>query len=128
MKEDRILSHLQNLAMQTKGIDGGRVRMAAAITYKKQILSTGVNKMKTHPIMNNWNGYREGQYFLHAEIDAIVNSKMAEFDGCDLYIVRILKSDDFALAKPCEGCTKVISAYNFKNVYYTNDDGTLSVL
>ena len=51
MKQKRVLSHLHRLAKKTEGIDGGRVRMAAAVVHKKRIVATGVNRMKSHPIM-----------------------------------------------------------------------------
>jgi deoxycytidylate deaminase len=113
--------------MKSEGIDGGRVRMAAAVVHKKRIVSTGVNRMKTHPIMLN-SGYRNGQYFVHAEADAIVRAGLKDFSEYDLYVVRILKNEEFALAKPCDGCNELVGTYNFRNVYYTTDNGTLSVL
>jgi tRNA(Arg) A34 adenosine deaminase TadA len=127
MKQDRVLSHLHRLAKKTEGIDGGRVRMAAAIVHKKRIVSTGVNRMKSHPIMMS-SGYRTGQDLLHAETDAIVRSGLKDFSDYDLYVVRILKSDEFALAKPCDGCSEILNTLNFKNVYYTTNDGDLDVL
>jgi deoxycytidylate deaminase len=127
MKRNRVLSHLHRLAKKTEGIDGGRVRMAAAIVHKKRIVSTGVNRMKSHPIMMR-SGYRNGQLFVHAETDAIVRSGLKDFSDYELYVVRILKSDEFALAKPCDGCNELLNTLNFKNVYYTTDDGDLDVL
>ena len=127
MKQKRVLSHLHRLAKKTEGIDGGRVRMAAAVVHKKRIVATGVNRMKSHPIMLS-SGYRSGQWFVHAEADAIIRSGMKDFSDYDLYVVRILKSEEFALAKPCDGCNNLVNTLNFKNVYYTTDNGTLSVL
>ena len=101
--------------------------MSAAVVYKKRIVSTGVNRMKSHPIMLG-SGYRTGQFLLHAEADAIVRSGLKDFSDYDLYVVRILKSEEFALAKPCTGCNELVNTLNFKNVFYTTDDGTLSVL
>ena len=133
MRQERILNLLERLAQENEGVADGRVRMASAIVHKKRIISTGINRMKSHPIMLDY-GYREGQYYVHAEVDAIVKSNITDFSKCDLYVLRLkrpsigAKNYIYGIAKPCVGCAELISTYEFRNVYYTTDNGTLSVL
>lgn len=125
---------LTRLATETEGVANGRVRMSAGIIYKKHIISTGVNQYKTHPIMMG-KGYREGQIFLHAEVDAIRNAlkliNLEQLKSCELRIVRIKrpykgsKTWIHGLAKPCPGCQRVIAGFGISNVKWTTDADVL---
>jgi len=127
----RILDTLTQLAIRSDGVANGRVRMAAGIVYKKQLLATGVNQLKTHPIMLG-PGYRDGQVFMHAEVDAIRNAlnfiSTKQLSNCSLYIVRVKKPHIGAstwihgLAKPCPGCAQTIASYGINTVYWTVDE------
>jgi len=126
----RITEMLTRLAIESEGVANGRVRMASGIVYKKHLVATGVNSYKTHPIMNG-EGYRSGQIFLHAEMDAIRNAlrliTQEQLMKCDLYIVRVKrpyrrsKAWIHGLAKPCPGCQKAIANFGLKNIYWTED-------
>lgn len=118
---------LIELAKENPGIRN-RYKMAAGITYKKKLLSVGINQRKTHPIMCN-HGYKEEQIYLHAEADAIrnfLNSYDPNFlSNCALHVVRVKKDPDGnyveSLAKPCNGCMNLIYTYNIKEVTWTID-------
>jgi len=45
-----------------------------------------------------------------------------------MIIARLTKSGLVKLAKPCVGCFDAISQSNLKKVYYTNDEGELTLL
>lgn len=127
----RIVEMLTRLAIESQGVANGRVRMASGVVYKKHLIATGVNSYKSHPIMNG-QGYRDGQIFLHAEMDAIKSSlrliTQDQLTKCDLYVVRVKRphrlSKDWVhgLAKPCPGCTKAIANFGIKNIYWTEDE------
>jgi len=127
---NRVTEMRNRLAIDTSGVANGRVRMAAGIVYKKHLVATGVNSYKTHPIMNG-EGYRNGQVYLHAEMDAIRNAlrliTTEQLTKCDLYVVRVKrphiasKSWIHGLAKPCPGCKKAIANFGLKNVFWTED-------
>jgi deoxycytidylate deaminase len=132
---DRITQALTRLAIQSEGVANGRVRMAAGIIYKKQILATGVNQMKTHPLMMEENGYRPGQIFLHAEVDAIRNAlrfiSVEQLEQTELRVIRVKrphigsKKWIHGLAKPCPGCSQVIANFGINNVKWTTDADVL---
>jgi deoxycytidylate deaminase len=97
-------------------------RHAAAIVYKKQILSIGRNQLKTHPIMLK---YQTDKYkiYLHAEIDAIIKT-INQYGSdvlkrCDLYVMRLTGGGNIGMSKPCQGCQKAIDAFGIKGVYWT---------
>jgi len=108
-------------------------RLAAAIVYKGDIVSIGVNKMKSHPFQMRY-AKMPKSIFLHAETDAIKNAlKRIDQDTLSrstLYISRIRYYDNtkqlvtYGLAKPCIGCQRAIATFNIKNVCYSlNDEG-----
>ena len=78
------------------------------------------------------NGYRDGQQYLHAEIDAINKAlkliSKKQLAKCDMYVVRLKRTKPGGteyvegIAKPCVGCMQVIGSYNINNVYWTEDE------
>lgn len=121
--EDRIRGTLTQLAISNPGVKG-RFKLAACLSYRGKIVTTGVNSYKTHPIMMN-RSYRDEQIHLHAEADAInralrLHSDLSHFT---LSVVRVKRSKDglwtYGTAKPCAGCLSLVSYYNINKVEYT---------
>jgi tRNA(Arg) A34 adenosine deaminase TadA len=109
-----------------------RAQLAACVVYKKEIISYGFNRKKSHPFQAKF-GINSDAIFLHAETDAIKNAirkigvdKMAK---ATLYVARVKKPYPRAktmvggLAKPCQGCAKAISTYAIRRVVWSVDDG-----
>jgi tRNA(Arg) A34 adenosine deaminase TadA len=97
-------------------------RHCAAIVHKNEVLSIGWNKKKTHPMQKKYSS-RPDRLFVHAEIDAITKIKdKSILKDCDIYVLRLSKSDLISNSKPCPGCNNAIRDYGFKNVYWTTDD------
>lgn len=122
----RILSRLAKIAFYSEPV--GQVRMACAITLKKELISVGINQLKSHPLQKQY-GKNDDSIFLHSEIDAIKKAlkKIDDLSKCTMYICRIKYTDRFkktiitGLAKPCSGCSNAISAFGIRKVYYTLD-------
>lgn len=61
----------------------------------------------------------------HAEMDAaqraITISPNKQHKN--LHVMRFLKNGDPAMAKPCIHCQKFLKDNNFKNVFYTDENG-----
>ena len=126
------LKKLTKLAVDTGGFDTHRrVPMAAGIVYKRQLIATGTNRSKTHPLMMS-EGYRPDQKFMHAEVDAIRNALRlitpAQLAQCEIHIVRVKRPHIssnrwvYGLAKPCAGCANIIEKYGIKQVFWTQDE------
>lgn len=98
-------------------------RMAAIVTYKKQIIGIGYNSLKTHPKQYHFSK-RETKQHIHAEMAAIINAlsnSNNNLEGASIYVARVLKNNQPALAKPCPVCQKAIEFYGIKRVFYTED-------
>ena len=114
------------MAKENPGVSG-KFRLSAGVVYKSQLIATGINSYKTHPIMLN-DGYKEEQIYLHAEADAIKNAlrlvTQDELTKCSLYVVRVKKTPDGnwqeGMAKPCVGCMKLIANFGITRVEWTN--------
>jgi deoxycytidylate deaminase len=104
-----------------------RARLAAAIVRNNKIVSIGINRMKSDPLQARFGKNKEAIY-LHAEIHAIKNAlrevSVDDLKDCVLYICRVKKPEsnkpyEWALAKPCEGCSRAIVEFGIKKVIYT---------
>jgi tRNA(Arg) A34 adenosine deaminase TadA len=126
----KIKQMLTRLAVENTGVRG-RFKLAAGIVYKSQLIATGINSYKSHPIMCEWGTNAESIY-LHAEIDAIKNAlkliTQSQLAKCDIYIVRVKHSYNVSgnweegLAKPCPGCRRAIESFGLKRVFWTEDN------
>lgn len=122
-KNQRILNVLFDAARTHE--PAANARLAAGVLYKNNMISIGINQLKSHPFQKKW-GKNKDSIYLHAEIHAIFNSlRIVEPDflkKCSLWICRVKANDSFGLAKPCEGCMKAINAFGIKNIYYTTNE------
>lgn len=101
------------------------------------------NKMicfsKNNPIKTNARAYRIGEQFnlpkykefpfVHAESHLI--SKLLDIyntidTNWSIVVLRINRRGLVLGSKPCENCTKLLSAVGLEEVYYSNDDGSFS--
>ena len=109
-----------------------RAQLAACIVYKKEVISYGFNRKKSHPFQAKF-GVNCDSIFLHAETDAIKNAlrkiDVDKLAKTTLYVARVKKPHPRAkkmvggLAKPCLGCAKAISTYAIRRVVWSLDDG-----
>jgi tRNA(Arg) A34 adenosine deaminase TadA len=135
MKKE-IFDHIREIAIQNDGIRN-RFKLASAIVMNGDIVATGVNSYKTHPMMAKYSS-DGASVFLHAEIDAIKNAlnkiSTKEMEKCDLYVIRVKRPDPIqkiwinGMAKPCMGCMRAIVSFNLRNVYYTTTNGLIDRL
>lgn len=130
----KIFDRLKPLAIES---NSGWARLSSAIVYKNQIVSTGVNSLKSHPFQKRF-GRNSESIFLHAEISAIKNAlrhmTIDDIADADLYVTRVKRENgrdsDFvsAMARPCAGCQRAIAEFGIRNVFYTTDKGTVECL
>lgn len=132
VKHNRVLNTLFKLAQDVAPVASARI--AAGVVYRNEIISFGVNQMKTHPFQNRFSKNSESIY-LHAETDAIKNAlrslSIKDLEKCTLYICRAKYSERnfvYGLSKPCPGCMRAISTFNIRKVIYTCDDGNYEQL
>jgi deoxycytidylate deaminase len=130
-KNHKYIDLLSKIAISVEPVR--QARIAACLVYRNEIISFGINQMKTHPFQAQF-GKNKDSIFLHAETDCIKNAlreiDVDELARCTLYICRMKyqshekKKFVYGLAKPCTGCERAIATFNIKSVYYTlNDKG-----
>lgn len=137
IKHIRYLNLLSKIAADVVTPAVNNAKLAACIVYKNDIVSFGVNEMKSHPFQARY-GKNKDSVYLHAETSAIKNAlkyiSQSELESSTLYICRVKYSDFtkakmmFGLSKPCPGCFRCINTYNIKKVIYTLDGYDYSVL
>lgn len=105
--------------------DKNQQRVAAIITDDKgNILSTGLNSYdKTHPLQAKYANRTDNHHhvFLHAEIAALVKNRSGE-KASKIYVARLYKNGEYALAKPCPICSMAIKEAGIEEIIYTGKD------
>lgn len=133
MKDLKYIEMLDKLAQTIEPV--GAARIASCLVYKRDIISFGFNKLKSHPMQSKYGKNSEAIY-LHSEIDCVINflrnNHVDLLSKCTLYISRAKFSNSKrktfirGLAKPCLGCSKCISAFNIKRTVFTTDSGDIN--
>lgn len=102
-----------------------RYRLGAVIAHRGRVVNTGFNKMnRTHPIMKRYNPWGEDSTpGIHAEVDSALGVDAKDLVGAEMYVGRILKNGDPALAKPCQLCQNFIQAVGIRVVYFSVEAG-----
>ena len=126
MNIKRQLNILKTIAEDVEPVSNAR--LAAMVFYKGKPISFGVNLKKTHPFAAKYSKNPDAIY-LHAEASAILAAKKrlsdVEMRKATLIVCRV-KCDiegntNYAIAKPCEGCSKCIEDHGIKTLIYTED-------
>jgi len=117
----KTIQDLLLLARDTPTFAGAK--MAAVIKDKREIISFGFNQKKSHPLQKRYSSNPEA-ICLHSEIDAIRKAPYrTNLRGKTLFVARVLKGGQRALAKPCIGCQRAIKDFGFKEVVYSTPKG-----
>lgn len=61
----------------------------------------------------------------HAEVAALNNLWPSERRGTKVYSIRVSRSGQFAMAKPCPNCERYMRESGVKTVYYTDPNGIM---
>ena len=123
------MNFTRRLAIDNPGVNK-RMKLAASLVIKRDVISVGMNAMRSHPIQKKY-GKNDEAIYLHAEINAIVNSlnhvDKDDLRKADLYVYRVKKDPVErkhwvdGLSCPCEGCMSAIDAFKIKRVVYSTD-------
>jgi deoxycytidylate deaminase len=121
MKTERFFRYAKNIAEMS---DFEKQKMGCVVVYKKQVLSTGFNTTKTHPMQKIYNKYRfeeDSPHKLHAEINALLSLRNADIDWSKVKVFVYRKSNNGrgALARPCPSCMAYMKKLGIKHIYYS---------
>lgn len=129
-----IVDELFDEAIRTPKVAAGKI--VAAVVRRFEIVAKGNNSYKTHPFQKKY-GKNSDAICLHAETNAVIKAlktiDVDELAKCDIYIARAKRESIggkyiMGLAKPCDGCQRMITSFGIKNVYFTTDNGTVDYL
>ena len=99
-------------------VDNTRKKKHVSLIVRKgDIVSVGINKIKTHPLAKKY-GYRYNE--MHSELDALLKYKGSK-DKLVLVNFRFNRFGDMRMSKPCCLCMPWCTAVFDKIVYSTVD-------
>ena len=82
----------------------------------------GLNSRKTHPLQARFSKHVQAIH-QHAEIAAVVKAlrvhPVADLSSAKLFVARVYPNGSTGTAQPCAGCTRMIQAFNIKQVEWT---------
>ena len=110
---------------KSKGIKG-KVGIGAVIIKGNFIVSTGVNKIKTHTQQHRHNmkySFMAPTPRMHAEVDALISSRFYDLTGCEVFVYRENSDGGLANCRPCAACLGALTNAGVKHFYYTTDEG-----
>ena len=98
-------------------------RHAAIIVKSGRVLSSGVNRIKTHP--DAVIEAEDGEIIcksVHAEMDAILKVKNKEqLKGATIYVARKGRLDQVGMSLPCSMCQRNLVKYGFRKAVFTTE-------
>lgn len=114
-------------SLYQKSKKGNRFHFAFAFK-RSTLIGIGINKYQTDPKI-----YKLGKQFgcfkqknfktPHAEMD-LVGSLLREWDNSiKIVSLRISPVHGLMMAKPCSECQKILKIIEYKDLYYSNEDG-----
>lgn len=120
---------LFKIAKNVAALSNFKYRLGAVLYCKHKIVSSGCNSdTDTDPIQSKLDYERHGCECpgkLHAETSTLLPfiKRKVDLTGAELYVARITKTGDGAMARPCPSCMKLIKQCGIKKIYYTTNDG-----
>lgn len=123
---DRAIAHAKANPIVSKGRTSIS-RMGALLVGNNVLQYYGHNKYKSHPLALKFSK-DHNKICLHAEMDALIKllqnfhysyHKILEDIPFDIYVARVLKNNQTALAKPCPACLGALSYFQIRNIYWT---------
>lgn len=100
-------------------------RMAAVVYSGGRPILVGVNKPKIAEIKDP--RYNKGR-FIHAELNIVLQAAKngIKLKGTTIYIGGLTKNNNLVCSKPCSLCQIIIKEAGIKEVFYHEQDGSIS--
>jgi tRNA(Arg) A34 adenosine deaminase TadA len=99
----------------------GRFKLGAIVARKRNILSMGTNRQRTHPLQKKFSYRPFLNDWLHAEIHAISLAYTGDLIDSDIYVSRITQDGNLANSRPCPGCLSALTHYGIQRMFYFQD-------
>lgn len=92
-------------------------KVGAIIFDKSKIISKGYNNPHRH-VRNLKVKYQKWMNSIHADVAAIIAAK-TDLKNLSMLVVRVNKSNQLRLSKPCKYCIMYMEYVGIKKVYYS---------
>ncbi len=107
------LIKILHLAHKTAMKSDCKYKVSCILTDNRgKIISTGYNHY-------SFNGNKLGKYTVHAEMDAILQKIHKPSKNLIAFIYR----KNSRIITPCDACSKLLSTYGIKTIWFTNGTG-----
>lgn len=119
MRHKRYFDAAYAVALAGPGVGGknnNRFRLGSVIVdERRHIVAARYNCLKSHPKLVKYFKWP----FCHAEAYAILSLGLDNCQGKSLYVIRLYRNNEIALAKPCSSCMALIVSVGISVVYYS---------
>jgi len=118
MKSDHFIKLAVNTAFRSKS----KFRLGAVLVKKGKVLSFDYNRMnRSHPVQQKFSKtpFTIG---LHAEIACCLGVGLRDLENSSVYVARVLRNGESALARPCQGCERFLRNVGVREVFYTGQN------
>lgn len=108
-------------ASKSKGVGGNKkqsYRLGASLIDRPFIICSKSNSYKTHPFLAKYSPFP----CQHAETAVILSHGLDDCKGLSLYVLRITRTNQIAMAKPCKICQALIEEVGISECYYTTEN------
>lgn len=100
-------------------------RHGAVLVRGKSIISSSPNKNSHARFGRRFRKRNHGHATHHAEIGCILGLDRSVTKGSTVYVVRLSKTGEFKMSKPCEMCHEALKYVGVRKVVYTVDDQSI---
>ena len=97
-------------------------RHGAILVRGPKILSTGINQGSFNSLAARFHLVPQ-HASLHAEIACILGIDRSILEKADLYVLRLNRSNQIGLSKPCDVCQKALRHVGIRRIFYTDANG-----
>lgn len=119
-------SAMKSTYIRHKEMNSGKIKIGAAIVKGNYVISSGFNKIKTHPLQQLHNkrvACPAPSPRIHAEIDALIYSRYDDLTSCEIFVYRESSDGMLANCRPCSACSNALKDAGVKHIYYTSERG-----
>jgi len=119
MERPKFVSHFIELAKKVSRSGLHPRHLVGAVLVKNgNMIATGSNSHKTHPLMGNRT--------MHAEVTCLIGKRYSDLKGSTMFVARTSKVQrNVGMARPCATCRGILSHYGIKKVYFTSENGVV---
>lgn len=103
-----------------------RARIGAVVSKGGRVLSVGCNEIRGYKTRTKKKWFDSVHAEQKAILELLMKGRQHDLVRATIFVSRITRDGELALAKPCPICQELIKAVGIKRVYYTTTSGTES--